>query len=373
MDCRVFESKFTPEEYLSVKRTLRFNEDGKFRILFLGDPHGGVETHPQVFPALETVVKATNPDLVLFPGDISGCNIGVSTEEELITYLNELTAYLEANEIPWAHVYGNHDDNLGVALEKQQEIYMSYPHCVSKRGLDTIDGVGNFVLPILAHDKDVPVFNVWGLDSHNDNNHFKKEYGIPDDVKIMMRNHMGDGGSNDNARYNQIEWYMNTSKAIENHFGYKVPAILFQHIPLPEYCIIPRNPYTCRMDGHILDEICSNELNFGLFASCLQRGDVKGIFCGHEHLNDFTGVYCGIRMSYVGGINYDCGCRDDIRGGRVVDIDENDPWNFKTYMVYLQSLVGDSGNRRERSSFGLHEEDYFRQLRIKREAERAAK
>ncbi|MBP3324032.1 MAG: metallophosphoesterase [Clostridia bacterium] len=373
MDSRVFVSDFNKEEYLNIKHTLRFNKEGKFRILFLGDPHGGVETHPQVFPAIETVVKATNPDLVLFPGDISGCNIGVSTEEELVTYLNELVAYLEANKIPWAHVYGNHDDNLGVALEKQQAIYESYAYCVSKSGPEYLDGVGNYVLPILASNSDEPVFNVWGLDSHNDNTNFKKDYGLGDEVVIRLRNPIGDGGGNDNARFNQIEWYMNTSKSIENTYGRKIPAILYQHIPLPEYSIIPRNAYVCRMEGNLHDAICSNELNFGLFASCLQRGDVKGIFCGHEHLNDFTGVYCGIRLSYCGGINYDCGCRDDIRGGRVVDIDEKDPWNFKTYMVKLQSLIGDEGNRRERSSFGLHEEDYFRQLRKQREAERTAK
>lgn len=365
MDNIVFESKFTKEEYLNVKHTLRFNGDGKFRILFCGDPHGGLETHPQVKPALETLVKATNPDLVLFLGDISGCNIGVRNEKELRDYLDDLMEYLEVNHIPWAHVYGNHDDNLGVPRQEQETIYESYSYCVSKRGPETIDGVSNYVLPILAHDSDIPVFNVWALDSHDDNTRFKEEYGLGDDVIIRLRNHMGEGGANDNARFNQIEWYMNTSKAIENQFGKKVPAILYQHIPLPEYGLIPRNPDVCCMEGNIHDEICSNELNFGLFASCLQRGDVKGIFCGHEHVNDFTGVYCGIRLSYCGGINYDCGCRDDIRGARVVDIDENDPWNFKTYMVKLQSLIGDAGNKKPRESFGLHPEDYFRQLRKK--------
>ena len=363
MDSRVFESKFTVEEYLQVKHTLRFREDEKFRILFLGDPHGGFEMHPQVKTALESMVEATKPDLVLFPGDISGCNIGVRNEKELRDYLDDLMEYMEVHHVPWAHVYGNHDDNLGLLRQEQETIYESYSYCVSKRSPDTIDGVSNYVLPILAHDKDVPVFNVWGLDSHNDNFIFKAEYGLGDEVQICLRNHMGQGGINDNARYNQIEWYMNTSKAIENAFGRKIPAILYQHMPLPEYALIPKNGTATQMEGNFLDEICSNELNFGMFASCLQRGDVKGIFCGHDHLNDFTGVYCGIRLSYCGAINYDCGCRDDIRGGRVVDIDEKDPWNFKTYMVRLQSLVGDAGNKIDRVQFGLHSEDYFRQLR----------
>lgn len=360
MDNKVFESKFTPEEYLDVKHTLRFREDGTFRVLLLGDPHGGYGRHPQIKPALETVVKATNPDLVLFPGDLSGCYIGVHNEAELREYLDDLMEYLEANRIPWAHVYGNHDYNLGVPNAEQQTIYESYPYCVSKRGPADIDGVSNYVLPVLAHDSDTPMLNIWGLDSHDDTRQFLEDYGLPEDLQVNMRRPFGSGGRSGNARFNQIEWYMNTSKAIENHYGKKVPGILYQHIPIPEYAIIPANPYVCEMEGSIHTGIASNELNFGLFASCLQRGDVKGIFCGHEHLNDFTGVYCGIRLSYCGGINYDCGCRDDIRGGRVVDFTESDPANFKTYMVKLQSLIGDAGNRREREEFGLLPEKAYK-------------
>lgn len=352
--------KFDAKDYLKVKHTLRFNKEGKFRVLFLGDPHGGYGRHPQIKPALETVVAATNPDLVLFTGDQSGCYIGVHNEAELREYLDDLMEYLEVHHIPWAHVYGNHDANLGLPNEEQETIYESYSYCVSKRGPEGVDGVSNYVLPILAHDSDEPVLNIWALDSHEGSGDFKKAFGLPDDLQWALPNRLGDSGGNGNAWFSQIEWYMDTSRAIERHYGKKVPAILYQHIPLPEYSLIPRNAYICKMEGNIHDEICSCPLNFGLFASCLQRGDVKGIFCGHEHLNDFTGIYCGIMLGYCGGINYDCGCRDDIRGGRVVDFDESDPGNFKTYMVKLQSLIGDAGNRRERSEFGLLEERAYK-------------
>lgn len=332
------------DEYLRVKHPLRFDENGHFRVLFLGDPHGGFDMHPQVKPALETVVAAAKPDLVLFPGDLAGCHIGVRNEKELRDYLDYLMEYLETNHIPWAHVYGNHDDNLGLPNDVQETIYESYEWCVSKRSPEDIDGDSNYVLPILAHDSDEPLWNIWALDSHDDNRRFLESYGLDPSMPVRMVNHFGDGGGNDNPHFNQIAWYVKTSEAIERHYGRKVPSILFEHMPLPEYSLIPRNPYITQMDGDYHDQICSSELNFGLFASCLQRGDVKGIFCGHEHINSFTGVYLGIRMSYVGGINYECGCRDDVRGGRIVDFDIADPEHFQTRMLKLQSLVGDAGN-----------------------------
>ncbi len=349
---------FSPEEYLKVKHPLRFRADGKFRVLFLGDPHGGYGRHPQIKPALETVVAAAKPDLVLFPGDLSGCYIGVHNEAELREYLDDLMEYLEVHHIPWAHVYGNHDSNLGLPNEIQQGIYESYEYCVSKRGSAGVHGVSNYVLPILPYAGEEPVLNIWALDSHESLGEFCRTFGVTGNPGLP--NHFGQGGGSGNAWFSQVRWYMDTSEAIEACYGRKIPAILYQHIPLPEYALIPLNPYECQMDGILGDEICSSALNFGLFAACLERGDVKGIFCGHEHMNDFTGTYCGVKLCYCGGINYDCGCRDHVRGGRIVDFFQDDPGRFETKMLHLQELIGDAGNRRERWEFGLKEEREYK-------------
>ena len=38
----------------------------------------------------------------------------------------------------------------------------------------------------------------------------------------------------------------------------------------------------------------------------------------------------GVKLTYDAGLSYDCYCHDDLRGGRVFDLDAADPANVKT-------------------------------------------
>lgn len=340
------DTSFCKEEYLSLKHPLRFRKDGSFKILMLTDPHGGVGMNPQLYPAVEAVVGKTLPDLVLLGGDMSGCRIGCGNEADMRDYLSKLTAPMESRRIPWAHVYGNHDTDLGLSAPVQQAIYESFTYCISKRGPPEIDGLSNHVLPVFFSDRVEPAFNVWGLDTNKDNGQFLRLYGLPEDTKIVLPKSFGSGYGSNSAHFNQVRWYYETSCAIERSCGRKIPGMLYSHVPLPEYSLIPRNRKQCRMEGVCREKVCSGELNFGLFAACLQRGDVKAIFCGHDHINDFTGVYCGIRLSYCAGINYDAGSHNSLRGGRVIELRESDPWDIKTYMVRVRDILGRAANNK---------------------------
>ena len=35
-----------------------------------------------------------------------------------------------------------------------------------------------------------------------------------------------------------------------------------------------------------------------MFSAILDRGDVKGIFCGHDHINTYHGNYYGVLLGY---------------------------------------------------------------------------
>ena len=80
-------------------------------------------------------------------------------------------------------------------------------------------------------------------------------------------------------------------------------------------------------------------MNSGLFFACLERGDVKGIFAGHEHINDFQGQYCGITLAYDCCLGYDMSAHDDMRGGRIIDITEDG--GMSTRQVRLWDLAGE--------------------------------
>lgn len=302
---------FSKKEYLTVKHTLRFRQDGTFRILFLTDIHAGVGMSAQTKPAVDAMIRYAGPDMVLIGGDTFGCRIGVTKPEQVREYLDLLAELLEERQIPWAHVYGNHDDNLGVSREIQQEIYESYPWCVSKRGERDISGVGNYVLPVLRSDSDEVALNIWALDAHNS---------MPG--------------------FDQVNWYYQTSKAIEECFGRKIPSILYLHIPLPEYCYVIEHPEECGTVGTVTGGFDREWENSGLFQACVERGDVKGIFCGHEHFHDMSGTYKGIRLSFGASCGYDAGSDNTLRGGRIIEFSEKAPGEMNTYMVHLRDICG---------------------------------
>lgn len=63
---------------------------------------------------------------------------------------------------------------------------------------------------------------------------------------------------------------------------------------------------------------------------------------------DFCGVYCGIILGQCASISYDAGSADDLRGGRLVEIHQDDPTQIRTYMVRLRSIMGEAADNRGR-------------------------
>lgn len=328
------------KEALYTKCPLRFDQDGKFRILMVSDIHGGIGYEKEkTVRAMQALVDEAKPQLVILGGDIAGPGtIHVENEDQLRSLLDDISSPMEKAGIPWAHVYGNHDNNFGLSNERQQVVYESYPHCVSKAGPEEIAGVGNYVLPVWDNGGEKILFNVFGLDSHRGMAQFKEQFGIPEDTKFF---HMNPVTSSNSAciHFDQIMWYWQTSELLENYAGNKIPALMFMHIPLPEHGIVAMKRSDCQFKGSQLDDVECAPLNSGLFAACLQRGDVKGIFCGHVHENDYMGQYGGIKLGFDGYMSYHACHIDKLRGGRVFEISAEEPQNFTTDMLRVNELV----------------------------------
>jgi hypothetical protein len=118
----------------------------------------------------------------------------------------------------------------------------------------------------------------------------------------------------------QIKWYVNSSKAIKKHCG-DVPALAFFHIPLPEYNDV-WNLKTCY--GEKNEQVCCPKQNSGMFSAMLEMGDVKGIFVGHDHVNDYYGDLYGIKLHYGRATGYNTyGHEDYAHGARIIRLREN--------------------------------------------------
>ena len=164
---------YTPET-----KELRFNPDGKFRILMISDLHARGRKTPdeqgrlysqKMVDAIEALVAETKPDFVMLGGD--QC-IGYD-EAYMRMALSDILEPLHKRGIPWGHVHGNHDNEERMTTAEQEPIYESYPLCLSQAGPEDIFGIGNYVLPVYASSSNRIAYNIFALDSHRDITDYK--------------------------------------------------------------------------------------------------------------------------------------------------------------------------------------------------------
>ena len=75
--------------------------------------------------------------------------------------------------------------------------------------------------------------------------------------------------------------------------------------------------------------------NSGLFAAVLQRGDVKAIVNGHDHVNDYMVKYNGVMLCYSSTVSPMAYSRNDILGARVFTFSQDEYEPIDTYMSYI--------------------------------------
>lgn len=332
-----------PDDF-QTKIPLKFDENGHFRMLMITDTHHRPLKGDTTVRAMDQLIERTKPDFVFLGGDITA---GRATKEDFLMLLHEVACPMEKRSIPWAHVFGNHDESPGLEKTYQETEFERLPHCVSKAGPEDLPGTGNYFLPILKRNGEV-AFGIWALDSMQD---FATQ-SDPLDYKgdfyydVLMPNRIASHSDSDFIRFEQVMWYYNTSGEIEKTLGRKLPSLMLFHIPLYEINALLQNADRTGMTGEYNETVSASEINSGMFAAAFQRGDVKGIFCGHDHINTFSGTYCGIQMGFCGSCGYEAygsrdydprGGKNRLRGGRVFDFTEDDPASFKTEMIFVDN------------------------------------
>lgn len=328
------------------KPQLKFNKDGKFRILHFSDIHLVHEFMEEEQPIeitiqqindtlnlIEEAIKRTNPDLVVCTGD------NVSSNYELITYdyaaktIRRIYNTVGKYNLPLAITFGNHDGERNTHKEFQMRIFMEYENFLGVYNEEDVYGCGNYSLPVLSSDGKKTAFNLWMFDSND----------YVDGVK---------GTGYDCVHRDQIDWYRKKSDKLKNeNGGIPVPSIAFQHITVPDvyeallevekgtdgaveengkYYVLPEGAI-----GELNESPSPPNVNYdGQFAAFKEQGDVIALFCGHDHMNDFIVEKDGIKLCQTicgGYMTY--GYR---RGGRIIEIDENNPRNFKTETVVIE-------------------------------------
>lgn len=336
------------KELLTLKHPLRVNEHGDFKILSFSDVQCDSDdistpSLKETAENIEAIVARENPDFVLWIGDNS---FGMDTATKLRNYLNIVAAPMESRQIPWAHVYGNHDDETvytesggiwyaAIDKEDQQTIYESFEYCVSKDvkygyNGEELFGVSNFVLPVMSYDGTKVEFNIWGVDSGAYTDNPVENKAFPDGNYFL--------GKYEYIQQNQIDWYDATSKLLEEYNGGMIYGMMAFHIPLQESYTAwtQREEQGLEWEGEKRENISACSVNSGLFDAVKERGDIKLIANGHDHLNDFMVKYDDIRFCYNACIGTDQYHSDDLLGGRVINFNRAIQDDFDTHMTYVQ-------------------------------------
>lgn len=332
------EDKEMLADLLHTKHKLKVDENGEFTVLVLSDTHIGMGGQSglssEESQRIKQLVDEEQPDLVLFDGDVTH---DLNTAEQLRTAISSLVSYIEEKQIPWAHVYGNHDrDTDGMSREKQQKVYESFEYCVSEAGPEELSGVGNFVLPVYSYDEKSIVYNVWGIDSHGylyDN----MSQGVSDPT--IIQHNTASFRKYEYIKMDQIEWYLKASRMLEAYNGARIPAMMAFHIPLQESMFA----WELRNNSAVIPEwtgekregnVAASAMNSGMFSAVVSRGDVELIVNGHEHENDFMVKYKNVMLCYSATPSRQGYCDDDMLGGRVIQFKQGERKDITTYMTY---------------------------------------
>lgn len=285
---------------------LKFNTNKKFKIVQFTDLHIKYKDKRSdiAFAKMNEVLNAEKPDLILITGDII---YSKPAKKNLRSILDFISKY----KIPFAVTFGNHDREQGLSNDKLFKIVKSYPYNVTIDEQPQISGVGNCALPIKTL-KGKTAAVLYLIDS-NRNSQIKEV------------------GGYDYIRRDQINWYMERSKEFTaNNNGKPLLSLAFFHIPLPEYkqALMDQNS---SMYGIRREAVCAPNLNSGIFAAFKECGDVKGVFVGHDHDNDFAIGYQGVLLAYG---RFTGGPTEYIHipnGARVIELTKNSS-SFKSWI-----------------------------------------
>lgn len=318
---------------LKTKKELKFNQDKKFKILVLSDIQESLNYNRKTLEDMNKLIDKIKPDFIMLNGDIFDGTI-IKDKEELKKYLDIFTEPMEQRKIPWAHVFGNHEHDSKIDDNIKQTMYESYDYCLSKHTDNTIKGTTNFVLPIKDSKGNKIIFNLFGLDCNN-----RIDDSFPNmREKTSLPNVSSLSAEWDFIHFSQIKWYYETSESLEKYNKVKIPAILFTHIPLWETDNIMKNPKETNLVGESGERLRIGALNSGLFATILERGDVKAIISSHSHEDTFSGTFCNIKFQMTGSTGYSAYGKEELKGGVLIELDEDNLSNIKTKMVYYKDL-----------------------------------
>lgn len=308
-----------------------------FKILQIADTQEGKRVSPDTLDLINAALDREEPDLVVYSGDqIWGGITGRKfTKEKTEEVLNILTKPVRDRKIPFTVCFGNHDRQVGLTNDEQFEIYKGFDYFIGEN-TDGIDGTANHVIEI--KDGEELRFLLYLIDSHSS-------------LKLGY----------DCVHENQIDWYRKTRDRYEEKYGRLIPSVIIQHIPVCEVTelltevkkgtrgavrgyrkhankFFVLNRELVNKEGFMKESPADPQENRGEFSAFKEKGEVLGVYFGHDHNNSFHGKVDGIDVGYTQGAGFHVYGPGRDRGVRIIEMKKNG--TLDTYDLRFKNLVG---------------------------------
>lgn len=235
--------------------------------------------------ALGKLVQKTQPNLILVLGDTTLCD---RNDIEYERFVRQMDSY----QIPWACVFGNHDDEGRADKARLVEILKTSEYGLFQYGPSNLHGAGNYVLRLTRHGKTQQM--LFMMDSGSSHEFEAKTDGI---------------------HAQQVAWYSWNMDGVKAAEGAYPPNMVFFHIPLPIYSA-QEGPF---LMGERAEATCPGNTDGGLFEAMKTHGGTQ-MFAAHDHNNNFTAEVDGIKVSYAMKSSYNCYFKFGMTGGTLLTI-----------------------------------------------------
>ena len=328
----------------------------------------------RTYKLVRQLIQETNPSIVTFTGDNTWLKNSKKAVKRFVKEIDEICIEFD---VPWAPILGNHDAESDVdgnwifdEYLQAQNIIFNYKENANRskdlaKGPINISGVGNYVINVKSAIDDEIFHSMIMMDTHslgsystidsvnigsekinltglNESEKLKLNEWITKDGYIFApsedvnnNEYIAVGTGYDYIKENQIHWYEYMVNGLTEYNDAPVESTLFIHIPLPEYNMAAKI-YEPINDGFTKDEngnfgmlrepICSPYYNSGMFEKIVELNSTKNVICGHEHKNNFSVLYRGVRLTYATktGDGHDWVEDGSVCGGTVLEFDETE-------------------------------------------------
>lgn len=298
------------------------------------------ELYNDSFYYIEEAVKASNPDLILMTGD----NVHGELDDNG-RCLEKLVAFMETLEIPWAPIFGNHDNESAMGVTWQCQQFEEAENCLFKRG--EVTGNSNYTIGVEQDGKLIKV--IYMMDSNGCGLGYTyptlPSFGeINQGEKIKESEGFGD---------DQIQWMDVTSLRITASLRYTPSKFLALHINPKEYAdaAVAKGYMTKdRLDKFVIDDPTGTDFGeknemIGGFTSeklwkLLKDHSFDGVFAGHNHVNNFSILYDGIRLTYGAKTGHFAYYTPNKTGGTLITVAEGGE-SFRVEHIFVPDRIAE--------------------------------